>query len=62
MPIDYVELDSDDLAASRSFFAAAFGWRVSGGLPITARIIWVSKMPSSTAEFRGPRARESCRS
>ncbi|QJR20461.1 VOC family protein [Pelagibacterium halotolerans] len=27
MPIDYVELDSDDLAASRSFFAAAFGWR-----------------------------------
>ncbi|WP_417583524.1 VOC family protein [Pelagibacterium sp.] len=25
--IDYIELDSEDMAASRSFFAAAFGWR-----------------------------------
>jgi hypothetical protein len=25
--IDYIELDSEDLAASRTFFASAFGWR-----------------------------------
>lgn len=27
VPIDYIEFDSEDLAASRSFFATAFGWR-----------------------------------
>ena len=25
--IDYIEFDSEDLSASRAFFASAFGWR-----------------------------------
>ncbi len=26
LPIDYLELESDDFPASRAFFASAFGW------------------------------------